>query len=173
MLKTLLLLAALAGAMVWPGGTLAAEEEEEDAKNLGTYQVGQRRGVDLELDKTKIKEPTLDRPKLEIDTSGLLDGFKPEPARDRTREPIPVSLPAPEYPREAARAGVEGHVVVEFTINIQGRTEDIDILSAEPRGMFERAAQRAVADWRYQPYQVNGQAQPKRVQQTLTFKLKN
>lgn len=172
MLKTMLFVAALGGA-VWPGWTLAAaDDDKEEAKDLGTYQVGQRRGVDLNLDEVKIDEPTLEKPKLEIDASSLLGSFKPK-LPDRVREPVPVSTPAPEYPRAAAVAGVEGKVLVEFTINAQGRTEDIDILSAEPRGMFERAAQRAVADWRFQPYQVNGQAQPKRMQQTLTFKLSN
>lgn len=172
MLKTMLFLAALASAAVWPGGTLAAEDEDTDAKDLGTYQVGQRRGVDIDLDKSKIKEPVLDKPKLEIDTSGLASGFKPGIPRDRVREPVPMNTPAPDYPREAAVAGVEGRVVVEFTINTQGSTEDINILNAEPRGMFERAAQRAVAQWRYQPYQVNGLAQPKRVQQTINFSLR-
>jgi len=90
-----------------------------------------------------------------------------------TREPVPVSTPAPSYPRQAAQRRTEGYVVVEFTVNALGETSDISVLRAEPRGVFDNEARRAVARWTFRPALVNGKPTPKRVQQTLTFKLNN
>jgi protein TonB len=41
--------------------------------------------------------------------------------------------------------------VVSFTVNPDGSVGDVNILSARPRGVFERNVQAAVKRWRYQP----------------------
>lgn len=60
-----------------------------------------------------------------------------------------LSQPLPEYPQAALRAGVEGFVVVSFSVGADGRAAEVEIEAAEPAGVFERAAERAVTRWRY------------------------
>lgn len=57
----------------------------------------------------------------------------------------------PEYPREAWRRGLEGWVDVELTIGADGRVVDARVVSSQPRGIFERAALRAVVQWVFDP----------------------
>ena len=74
----------------------------------------------------------------------------PAPARGGN-ELVAVSTPQPAYPPEAQRAGASGEVVITFTVNSDGSVSNIDIVSARPRGMFERTVQTAVRRWKFQP----------------------
>ena len=71
--------------------------------------------------------------------------------RPAANELVAVSTPQPAYPPEAARSGTAGQVVVSFTVNSDGSVSNIDIISARPRGVFERNVQAAVRRWRFQP----------------------
>lgn len=50
-----------------------------------------------------------------------------------------VWQPTPVYPSMALRRGLEGEVLVEYTINANGKAENIKILEASPRGFFNNA----------------------------------
>lgn len=50
-----------------------------------------------------------------------------------------VWQPTPVYPSMALRRGLEGNVLVEYTINANGKAENIKILEASPRGFFNNA----------------------------------
>lgn len=78
---------------------------------------------------------------------------------------------APHYPRQAARQGIQGHVTVAFTIRADGGIAEVEILDAEPRGVFEAAARQAVARWRCQPREIGDRRVPTRVRQTIEFRL--
>ena len=84
---------------------------------------------------------------------------------------VPLATPAPDYPREAMMAGTQGYVVVEFTINTEGGTQDITVVDASPQRTFDQAARRAVSRWKFQPLLENGQPIEKRVQRRIDFKL--
>lgn len=86
-------------------------------------------------------------------------------------EALPIVKVRPVYPRNAISRGIEGHVLVQFTIDTVGRVTDVEVLEASPRGVFERAAVQAVERFRYKPRVVNGQPTPVRVQHRLTFEL--
>lgn len=88
------------------------------------------------------------------------------PAVGATADPVPVKLDPPEYPREAAMAGTQGYVVVEFTVTMNGDTEDISVIEAQPRNTFDSAARRAVSRWKFQPL-----VAPKRIRRNITFNL--
>jgi periplasmic protein TonB len=110
-------------------------------------------------------------------------------SRDAVAQPAtaPVSAPAvapgivaadsmdrvvardPVYPAQALRAGTRGWVELEFTITASGTVRDIDVVAAEPRGVFDAAASEAVAGWRYKPRLVNGQPVAQRSRVTLRF----
>jgi protein TonB len=81
----------------------------------------------------------------------------PRPAPERaaparaSSELVAISTPQPAFPPEAKRLRTAGEVVVSFTVNSDGSVGNIDIVSARPRGVFERSVQAAVRRWRYEP----------------------
>jgi len=78
---------------------------------------------------------------------------------------------APFYPRKAALSQTEGWVEVLIKVDITGHVSGISILGAEPRGMFEQAAKKAVYKWTFHPKTVNGKIVPYQVVQKIEFTL--
>jgi protein TonB len=80
---------------------------------------------------------------------------RPEPAAPAPRPSggalVGIDTPQPVYPPQAQRSGTKGQVVVSFTVNPDGSVDNINIVSAKPRGVFERNVQAAVRRWRFQP----------------------
>jgi protein TonB len=76
---------------------------------------------------------------------------------------------APEYPTEALSKELGGVVQIEFTIDRNGETRNIHVVSAEPAGMFDRAAIAAVKRWRYEPLIVDGAAAEVPVRLNIRF----
>ena len=58
----------------------------------------------------------------------------------------------PAYPSAAKAAGVEGHAVVEYRVDLEGRVRDPRIVESVPEGVFDAAALAAIRSWRYQPF---------------------
>lgn len=71
-------------------------------------------------------------------------------------ELIPLVAIAPQYPRNAARDGIEGWVDVEITINGDGSVKAARAINAKPRGVFESAAVQAAYKSRFRPKIVDG-----------------
>ena len=87
-------------------------------------------------------------------------------------EYLPIVKVAPQYPRRAAAKGVEGYVVLEFTVTKQGTVKDPVVIEAEPKGYFESAATKAVLRFKYKPTIVDGVAiDVPGVKNKITFKL--
>ena len=63
----------------------------------------------------------------------------------------PLSMPGPEYPREALRAAQAGEVTVEYTVGTDGSVTSARVVSSRPGRVFDRAALEAVERWRFQP----------------------
>lgn len=63
---------------------------------------------------------------------------------------------AVQYPYRANRLQIEGVVHVRFTVLEDGGVTNIEILSAEPEGLFEEVVLQAVPRWRYEPGRVGG-----------------
>lgn len=68
-----------------------------------------------------------------------------------------LSGSGPVYPPVAKAAGTEGLVVVRYGIAVDGRVVNARVESAEPEGVFEEAALKAVRSWRYNPAIRNGE----------------
>lgn len=64
----------------------------------------------------------------------------------------------PEYPLSALRRGIEGRVIVQFSVLASGQVTDVVVISADPPGIFDRAAIAAVNRWRYRPAVADGRS---------------
>ncbi|MEA3588006.1 M56 family metallopeptidase [Pseudidiomarina sp. 1APP75-27a] len=63
----------------------------------------------------------------------------------------PIVRINPQYPAAAAKQGLEGKVALRFSITAAGETDAIEVINAEPEGVFDSAAVRALEKWRYHP----------------------
>jgi protein TonB len=84
---------------------------------------------------------------------------------------IPVVVVRPMYPREAAMAGIEGWVKIEFTITEEGAVKDPQIVDARPPRVFNREALRAIRKWKFKPRVIDGIAVERRATQVIDFAL--
>ena len=62
----------------------------------------------------------------------------------------------PRYPNRALSRGIEGWVLLEFTIDQLGQAVDLVVIEADPKGMFDRAALNAIKKWKYRPKMQDG-----------------
>lgn len=83
----------------------------------------------------------------------------------------PLNDVRPRYPRVALQRNIEGHVKLAFTITRAGAVENIRVLEASPRNVFEREARSAAARWRFAPRTENGLAVDREAVKTLYFKI--
>lgn len=70
--------------------------------------------------------------------------------------PEPIKRIEPKYPMSAARAGREGWAIFSFVINEEGRVKDILLKDSSGSKDINKAAKKAVKNWRYQPAMVDG-----------------
>jgi protein TonB len=84
---------------------------------------------------------------------------------------IPVVRIQAQYPRMAELRGLQGSVVVEFTVTMTGEVINARVVDANPRRIFDQAALKAIAKWRFRPQRIAGKAVARTVQQVFVFKL--
>ena len=105
--------------------------------------------------------PPAQRPELDIERGGLPDG-----------DMLPIVKVAPVYPNRAATRGIEGFVLMEFTVDETGAVLEPRIVESSPAGVFDRSALNAVLRFKYKPRVVNGAAvRVQGVLHRLTFEL--
>jgi protein TonB len=54
-----------------------------------------------------------------------------------------------KYPPEAEAAHIEGHVKVRLSVDVEGNVTDVEILLAEPPGVFEAAVLEGVRQYKF------------------------
>lgn len=87
-------------------------------------------------------------------------------------EYLPIVKVSPIYPARAQSQGIEGYVLLEFTVTETGSVVEPIVIEAKPEGVFNEAAKKAVLKFKYKPRVENGK--PTRVpgvKQIITFKL--
>lgn len=83
--------------------------------------------------------------------------------------PVPVHVRQPVYPQLALQRGIEGQVVVEFSLASDGGVIDLRLVKATPAGVFDQAALEAMRGWRYNL--PNATVASRRFRQTIAFSL--
>ena len=92
-----------------------------------------------------------------VQISGASTGLSaPGAGFARDGEATPIVRIEPKYPIQAARDGKEGWVKLSFTINEIGGVEDVTVLDAKPKRVFDKEAKRALRKWKYKPKVVDG-----------------
>lgn len=118
--------------------------------------------------------PQMDMPNLDVPLvggEGMFLGTFQQVDRTAEGDIIPVVVIRPMYPRDAAIAGIEGWVKVEFTITEVGTVKDPRVVDADPPRMFNREAIRAILKWKFKPRVVDGVAVERRATQIIDFTL--
>lgn len=87
---------------------------------------------------------------------------------------LPIVKVAPVYPRRAVDRGIEGYVIVEFTVTKTGAVRDPRVVEYEPSTIFNKAALAAALKFKYKPRIVNGEAiEVHGVLNKITFRLED
>ena len=68
---------------------------------------------------------------------------------------LPIVKVAPVYPRRAAERGIEGYVILEFTVTKQGTVANVVVVESS-NSIFNRAASKAAAKFKYKPKVIDG-----------------
>ena len=70
----------------------------------------------------------------------------------------PIVQAKPEYPPRELSRGTQGWVRVQFSVTSIGTVRDAVVVDSEPDAVFDQAALKAIARWRYNPRVENGEA---------------
>ena len=85
---------------------------------------------------------------------------------------LPIVKVAPVYPRRAQSRGIEGYVIVEFTVTKNGSVRNAKVVEAKPESIFDRAAMDAALKFKYKPRVVDGVAmEVAGVQNKISFQI--
>jgi|AntRauTorckE6833_2_1112554.scaffolds.fasta_scaffold18034_2 protein TonB len=95
-------------------------------------------------------------------------------ASDDLDQPVrPVAQTPFMYPLRAKRQGIEGWVKVALRVGMNGEVEAVEILEADPVGVFEQSVTRGIRSWRFSPATVMGERVRARVVTTIRFELED
>jgi protein TonB len=95
---------------------------------------------------------------------------KPRRVGGDLQAPALIHRVEPDYPGVAVSAKVSGTVILEATVDEAGRVTNVQVLRSII--LLDKAAIKAVQQWRYQPLILNGQPVPFILTVTVTFSLR-
>lgn len=75
----------------------------------------------------------------------------------------------PTWPQSAA--GVEGWVLLRFTLLPNGTVADIEVKEAHPAGLFDASAVEALRQWKYEPVERDGKKIAQRAEIRMKYAL--
>ena len=96
-------------------------------------------------------------------------GLQPVRVGGQIKAPTQIRKVQPSYPLEAQAAKVQGIVILEAIIGVDGRVTDARVLRSVP--LLDQAAVDAVKQWEYTPTLLNGVPTPIIMTVTVTFNL--
>jgi protein TonB len=139
-----------------PSGIVKEPEIEPGFEAASAIDVGTVVGTTLDA----IVEPPVVKP-----------APPPEPLRvgSTIRTPVKIRDVAPAYPRMAIEARIEGVVILEATIGVDGSVLNLRVLRSLP--LLEQPAIDAVRQWQFTPTLLNGVPVPVIMTVTVRFTL--
>ena len=142
--------------------------EKPIQKNLEVSQLDSPAPPDFQFDMPDMALPSAlgDGPQISLPAFGSAK-LNLEP----NRNVMPVSRVNPRYPRSAQRRGIEGHVVLQFTITQTGTVTNIKVVDSVPPQVFDTAAERALARWKFKPKIVDNTAVTQFAEVKINFSL--
>jgi protein TonB len=84
---------------------------------------------------------------------------------------VAIAQVPPVYPLRAKSMGIKGWVKVKFLVNNQGLVENLEIIEAAPKDVFDTCTRKCVSAWRFSPGTVEGEPVNTRVITTIRFEL--
>ncbi len=122
-----------------------AEDEQTEVEQTQVEQIEDEQAAGTLL--ALASEPVVaEEPEPQVATPG----DEPEVQRLSLQELGISEYVAPRFPGYAERRGVSGTVEIGFTINVDGGTEDIQIVESQPGRIFDKSAIEAVQRWRFE-----------------------
>jgi protein TonB len=94
---------------------------------------------------------------------------RPLPVGGRIKKPTKVRHVPPVYPVIAQQAHVEGIVIIEAVIGVDGRVKEARVLRSKP--LLDQSALDAVRQWEFTPTTLNGVPVPVIMTVTVDFRL--
>lgn len=85
--------------------------------------------------------------------------------------PRPTYQAPVNYPPRARSQGVQGYVVLSVLISAAGEIEKVQVLEADPAGVFEDSAVQGVRNWRFEPARYQGRNVKVWARQRIRFDL--
>ena len=76
---------------------------------------------------------------------------------------------APAWPQSAV--GVEGWVLLRFTVLPNGTVTDVQVQESSPAGVFEASAVEALRQWKYEPVERDGKKIAQRAEIRMNYAL--
>ena len=101
-----------------------------------------------QFDNTMIVSVTAPSTQVNLNVSGVGFGVS-------DGEYLPIVKVAPVYPSRALSRGLEGYVIVEFTVTQAGAVKDVFVVESTS-SLFERAAVEAAYKFKYKPRVIDG-----------------
>ncbi len=115
-------------------------------------------------------------PSLELDLNGaqaILNDVNGGIMSAQAVDTLPRNLSQPklDYPSSAYEKGIQGFVEVSLLVSELGQVERVNILKANPKGIFEAVTKANVSQWRFEPAEYKGQRVSVWLNQTINFAL--
>ncbi len=102
-------------------------------------------------------------------TPSLLAALEPVALSEDLSRRLLLQKVLPNYPERAVKARLQGAVVLQAWIGRDGTIQDLKLVRGSM--LLGQAAYRAVKQWRYQPYLINGRAVEAETFVTVDFRL--
>jgi len=88
---------------------------------------------------------------------------------DLDQAPQIIFQTKPVFPMRARQRNIDGYVKVKFLVQADGSVGEVSVLGAEPEGLFDSSALKAVPQWKFKAGVIDGQAVPSWVVTTIRF----
>lgn len=85
------------------------------------------------------------------------------------QRPKLIKKAKPEYPEDALKQGIQGKVVIEATTDKIGKVVEAKVLDGHP--LLNKAALKAISQWEYEPYIIDGEKKAVRFTVIISFNL--